>query len=93
MLRLLRPPLAASFLRSFRLHSTRYARETIAKNMLARVALATASMAQTGSWVKHNVIRNCVYFPQRTLKGRRAKADTEGAADLMPFGFHCHEQT
>ena len=43
--------------------------------------------------VKHNVIRNCVYFPQRTLKGRRAKADTEGAADLMPFGFHCHEQT
>ena len=39
MLRLLRPPLAASFLRSFRLHSPRYARETIAKNMLARVAL------------------------------------------------------
>jgi hypothetical protein len=38
-------------------------------------------------------MRNCVYFPQRTLKGRRAKADTEGAADLMPFGFHCHEQT
>jgi len=46
---------------------------------------------------KHNASgnrpRNCVYFPQRTLKGRRAKADTEGAADLMHFGFHCHEQT
>ena len=49
MLRLLRPPLAASFLRSFRLHSPRYARETIAKNMLARVALVTASISQTGS--------------------------------------------
>jgi hypothetical protein len=51
MLRLLRPPLAASFLRSFRLHSPRYARETIAKNLLARVALVTASMTQTGSWL------------------------------------------
>src|SRR5438067_1998310 len=49
MLRLLRPPLAASFLRSFRLHSPRYARETIAKNLLARVALVTASMTRTGS--------------------------------------------
>jgi hypothetical protein len=49
MLRLLRPPLAAYFLRSFRLHSARYARETIAKNMLASVALVTASMTQTGS--------------------------------------------
>jgi len=49
MLRLLRPPLAVSFLRSFRLHSPRYARETIAKNILARVALVTARMAQTGS--------------------------------------------
>jgi hypothetical protein len=93
MLRLLRPPPAASFLRSFRLHSPRYARETTAKNMLARGALVTASITQTGSCVKHNAMRNCVYFPQRTLKGRRAKADTEGAADLMPFGFHCHEQT
>jgi hypothetical protein len=49
MLRLLRPPLAASFLRSFRLHSPRYARETIAKNLLARGALVTASITQTGS--------------------------------------------
>jgi hypothetical protein len=49
MLRLLRPPLAASFLRSFRLHSPRYARETIAENLLARVALVTASITQTGS--------------------------------------------
>ena len=49
MLRLLRPPLAASFWRSFRLHSPRYARETIAKNLLARDALVTASMTQTGS--------------------------------------------
>ena len=49
MLRLLRPPLAASFLRSFRLHSSRYARETIAKNPLARAALVTASITQTGS--------------------------------------------
>jgi hypothetical protein len=49
MPRLLRPPLAASFVRSFRLHSPRYARETIAQNMLARVALVTASISQTGS--------------------------------------------
>jgi hypothetical protein len=49
MLHLLRPPLAASFLRSFRLHSPRYARETIAENMLASGALVTVSMAQTGS--------------------------------------------
>ena len=49
MLRLLRPTLAASFLRSFRLHSPCYARETIAKNLLARVALVTASITQTGS--------------------------------------------
>jgi len=52
MMRLLRPPLAASFLRSFRLHSPRYARETIAKNLLARVALVTAIMTQTGSWTR-----------------------------------------
>jgi hypothetical protein len=49
MMRLLRTPLAAAFLRSFRLHSPRYARETIAKNLLARVALATAIITQTGS--------------------------------------------
>jgi hypothetical protein len=47
--RLLRPPLAAAFRRSFRLHSPRYARETIAENLLARVALVTATMTQTGS--------------------------------------------
>jgi hypothetical protein len=47
--RLLRPPLAASFLRSFRLHSPHYARETIAENLLARVALVTAIITQTGS--------------------------------------------
>ena len=50
MLRLLRPPLAAAFLRSFRLHSPRYARETITKKLLARVTLVTASITQTGSW-------------------------------------------
>ena len=49
MLRLLRPPLAASFLRSFHLHSPRYAREKIAKNLLARVVLVTANITQTGS--------------------------------------------
>ena len=49
MLRLLRPPLAASFLRSFRLHSPHYARETIAENLLARVALVTAIITQSGS--------------------------------------------
>ena len=52
MLRLLRPPLAASFLRSFRLHSPRYARETIAEKPLARVALVTASITQTGSYLQ-----------------------------------------
>jgi hypothetical protein len=49
MLRLLRPPLTASFWQSFRLHSPRYARETITKKLLARVALVTASITQTGS--------------------------------------------
>ena len=49
MLRLLRPPLTADFWRSFRLHSPRYARETIAKNLLVRFALVTASITQTGS--------------------------------------------
>jgi hypothetical protein len=49
MMRLLRPPLSGIFLRSFRLHSTDYARETIAKICSLRVALATAIMGQTGS--------------------------------------------
>ena len=49
MLRLLRPPLAASFLRSFRAHSGDYVSEGIAKNLLARGALVTASITQTGS--------------------------------------------
>jgi hypothetical protein len=49
MPRLLRPPLAASFLRSFHLHSPRYARETIAVNLLARAALVAAGITQTGS--------------------------------------------
>ena len=48
--RLLRPTRIGSFLRSFRLHSPRYARETIAENLLARVALVTAIITQTGSW-------------------------------------------
>ena len=58
MLRLLRPPLAASFLRSFRLHSPRYARETIAQKMLTRGALATAIMTQTGSLRHRQGIQN-----------------------------------
>jgi len=49
MPRLLRPPLAAYFGRSLRLPGPRYARETIAQNMLARVALVTAGMTRTGS--------------------------------------------
>jgi len=56
MLRLLRPPLAAAFLRSFRLHSPPGLRPGTDRNLslhkiwlLARVALVTASMTQTAS--------------------------------------------
>jgi hypothetical protein len=49
MMRLLRPPHSGIFLRSFRLHSIDYARETIAKICSRRVALATAIISQTGS--------------------------------------------
>jgi hypothetical protein len=49
MMRLLRPPHSGIFLRSFRLHSAHYARETIAKICSLWVALATAIMRQAGS--------------------------------------------
>ena len=49
MMRLLRPPLSGIFQRSFRLHSPRYARETIAGSCSLRNALATAIISQTGS--------------------------------------------
>jgi hypothetical protein len=49
MMRLLRPPHSGIFLRSFRLHSAHYARETIAKICSLWVALATAIISQTGS--------------------------------------------
>jgi hypothetical protein len=49
MMHLLRPPPSGIFLRSFRLHSPRYARETIAKICSLAVALATAIISQTGS--------------------------------------------
>src|SRR5580698_4388973 len=47
--RLLRPPQLGIFLRSSRLHSPRYARETIAESCSIWVALATAIMTQAGS--------------------------------------------
>jgi hypothetical protein len=47
--RLLRPTLIGIFLRSFPLHSLRYAPETIAESCSIRVALATAIISQTGS--------------------------------------------
>jgi hypothetical protein len=50
MMRLLRPPRSGIFLRSFRLHSIDYARETIAKICSPGGALATAIISQTGSW-------------------------------------------
>ncbi len=49
MMRLLRTPHSGIFLRSFRLHSTHYARETIAKICSLWGALATAIISQTGS--------------------------------------------
>jgi hypothetical protein len=49
MMRLLRPPHSGIFRRSFRFHSTHYARETIAKICSPWVALATAIISQTGS--------------------------------------------
>ena len=42
-------PHSGIFWRSFRLHSTHYARETIAKICSPWVALATAIISQTGS--------------------------------------------
>ena len=60
MLRLLRPPLAASFLRSFRLHSPRYARETIAEISSMWGALATAILSPTGSIAtQFNSLKGC----------------------------------
>jgi hypothetical protein len=47
--RLLRPPLIGSFRRSFRLHSPRYARETIAETCSMRVALVTTPIIEIGS--------------------------------------------
>jgi len=49
MMRLLRPPHSGIFWRSFRLHSTHYARETIAKICSPWLVLATAIISQTGS--------------------------------------------
>jgi hypothetical protein len=49
---LLRPPLAGIFLRSFPLHSPRYARETIAERCSTRVDLATAIVGHPGSQFK-----------------------------------------
>jgi hypothetical protein len=51
MMRLLRPARSGIFLRSFRLHSAHYARETIAKICSLGAVLATAIMSQTGSSV------------------------------------------
>ena len=49
MMRLLRPPHFGIFRRSFRLHSPRYARETIAEMCSKRDGLATAIMTRAGS--------------------------------------------
>jgi hypothetical protein len=49
MMRLLRPSYIGIFLRSFRSHSTHYAREMIAEICSMWVALATAIITQTGS--------------------------------------------
>jgi len=47
-MRLLRPPLIGIFRRSFRLHSPRYARETIAEICSMADALATVHIDQLG---------------------------------------------
>jgi hypothetical protein len=49
MMRLLRPARSGIFLRSFRLHSAHYARETIAKICSLGAVLATAIISQTSS--------------------------------------------
>ncbi len=46
---LLRPTRIGRLVRSFRLHSPHYARETIAESCSTRVALATAIIGQSGS--------------------------------------------
>ena len=51
--RLLRPPQLGRFLRSFPLHSPRYARETIAEIGSIWVALATAIITQADSTLRH----------------------------------------
>ena len=50
-MRLLRTTRSGIFRRSFPLHSPRYARETIAEICSLGVALATAIISQTGSWI------------------------------------------
>jgi hypothetical protein len=49
MMRLLRPPASGIFPRSFSLHSSCYARKTIAEICSLADALVTAIMSQTGS--------------------------------------------
>jgi hypothetical protein len=49
MMRLLRPSRIGIFLRSFRSHRTRYAREMIAEICSMGDALATAIITRTGS--------------------------------------------
>jgi hypothetical protein len=60
-MRLLRPARSGIFLRSFRLHSAHYARETIAKICSLGAALATAIISQTGSWA----------YPSRPMRHRQ----------------------
>ena len=50
-------PHSGIFLRSFRLHSVDYARETIAKICSLWVALVTAPMSQTGSYASTPSLR------------------------------------
>ena len=82
MLRLLRPPQAASFLRSFRLHSHRYARETITKNLLARVAPVTASMTQTGSWGPEICVALFAAVALSGCLGPRLQSESQGSVHI-----------
>ena len=60
MIRLLRPHHTGIFSRSFRLHSTHYARETIAKICSPWFGLATAIISQTGSYEPIAVFRKAL---------------------------------
>ena len=80
-MRLLRPPPIGRLPRSFRLHSPRYARETIAASGSMRVALATMPIHERGS--RANCILPCLVITTFFLSATAARG-TPRSSDVIP---------